>query len=752
MDSRPPAPIQAVPSLRVLQINLNKSQAATAELGRLGLEGRFDVALIQEPYFRPNSKTLPGLSEQGFRACFAGNPPLSAILVTNPGLSLFSHQSLSDDSITVATISSTTDTFVFVSAYHKGKPRHANVGRNSNATDLLKLSSVIDSFPGHKLCFGIDTNAYSYDWGSTEEDQRGVDLSEFLAADNITLLNDGHLATYCHQTTQASSFIDITAVSAPLLRSAQSWSVSRDTSLSDHRYIVFEFALVSVPVSARTHSKRFCLARADWDLFRRLLEEFKPVFSTLIDQATTSADVEALSASYMECVSAAARQAIPFSRPFSGSKDWWTPSLKALNREARRLRNRLSGRPRDYQQRLAQYKQAYRAFKKAHDKARFESFRQWSTVDTADPWGSIYNMLKTRQQRSAPLKPLVRPDGSRTSTERETIDLLLNKYFPQDNVTADTPLISSARIECLTPPDTSDDLPFSQEEVKSVIWKMKTRRSPGIDLITAPILRVITSVLLPEMTNWFNKCLSLGCFPSPFKKALIKFIPKPNSDLIDTEKAFRPICLLPTTGKALDSLLIKRIEWFLYTNGLMSDNQFGFVPQKSTVDAALHIVHQLEEYRDRDWCVYLFSLDIEGAFDSAIWALILMALKLKNCPKNLYRLAQSYFSDRWVLADTESCSVLHQATMGCMQGSPSGPTFWNILYDAITRLPLPPHCDLILYADDCSVRVAGSSIKVAAERANECLRIIHEWGRSIGLKFNASKTQINERWSRRTEP
>lgn len=726
--------------LRVCQINLNNCCAANSEVARLAAAKKWDVLLLQEPYIQPNSKTIPGL--HGYRVCFAGNPPRAAIAVTNPGLSLFFHQNLSDQYIAVATVSSATDKFVFVSAYHKGRPRNANRGDNANTQDLQRLSHVIGAFPSAKLCFAIDANAYSFEWGSEDEDARGSALTEFLAADNLVLLNDGQTPTYNHPTTRANSFIDITVVSPVLSPLIDRWYVSQDITFSDHRYILTEIALTSVPSNVRTHAKRFCVARADWDLLTRLLEEFKPDFRALVETATTTDEIEQLSDCYMEFVGAAARRAIPFSRPFDGSKDWWSPALKSLNKEARRLRNRLKGHHRDYAQRLAASKAAYKAFKKAHDKARFESFKQWCTVDTTDPWGSVYNMLKTKRQLSAPLKPLSRPDGSMTATEQETIDLLLTQYFPSDTTTEDTPTGVVARTVARHPPNTDNDLPFSESEVRATIWRMKTRKSPGFDLITAPILRVIASVLLPEITLWFNKCLSVGCFPSPFKRAVIKFIPKPNSDSITTAKAFRPICLLPTIGKALDSLLIKRIEWFLYTNGRMSDRQFGFVPQKSTVDAVLHAIRLTEQFRARGHCVYLISLDIAGAFDSAKWHFVLSALKARQCPQNLYRLAQHYFADRWVTAETESCAITRQATQGCMQGSPSGPVFWNVLFDDIHRIELPAGCSSQSYADDNFIIVTGGSVKVAAQRANLCLKLIHDWGTKIGLKFNASKTQI----------
>jgi len=50
---------------------------------------------------------------------------------------------------------------------------------------------------------------------------------------------------------------------------------------------------------------------------------------------------------------------------------------------------------------------------------------------------------------------------------------------------------------------------------------------------------------------------------------------------------YRPITLIDPGGKVLEKLLINRINHHLYSRGYMNEKQFGFRPQKSTVDAAL---------------------------------------------------------------------------------------------------------------------------------------------------------------------
>ena len=93
---------------------------------------------------------------------------------------------------------------------------------------------------------------------------------------------------------------------------------------------------------------------------------------------------------------------------------------------------------------------------------------------------------------------------------------------------------------------------------------------------------------------------------------------------------------------------------YLYSNGLLHQNQFGFTPQKSTTDAAVAAKYFTEEALTKGQIVALVSLDIKGAFNAAWWLSILKALRDFQCPQNLYNLTKNYFRDRATFISTNS--------------------------------------------------------------------------------------------------
>jgi len=72
----------------------------------------------------------------------------------------------------------------------------------------------------------------------------------------------------------------------------------------------------------------------------------------------------------------------------------------------------------------------------------------------------------------------------------------------------------------------------------------------------------------------------------------------------------------------------------VYSNAGLNSNQYGFIPQRGTVDAAMAVKEIIEGNLKQKDCTSVVSLDIRGAFDAAWWPSILRNLKELKCPKN----------------------------------------------------------------------------------------------------------------------
>ena len=177
--------------------------------------------------------------------------------------------------------------------------------------------------------------------------------------------------------------------------------------------------------------------------------------------------------------------------------------------------------------------------------------------------------------------------------------------------------------------------------------------------------------------------------------------------LSDEVNMFRPISLLDSGGKVLENLLINRINRHVFSRGHMNENQFGFRPQKSTVDAAMAIKSFVQESLDAGEVIALISFDVQEAFDAAWWPGVLSELKDCKCLKNLYKLTMSYFTKRTATLSTNSLRIEKAVTRGCRQGSCYGPGFWNLHFNSLLELKFMARTKVVAYADDFLVATRG---------------------------------------------
>jgi retron-type reverse transcriptase len=278
---------------------------------------------------------------------------------------------------------------------------------------------------------------------------------------------------------------------------------------------------------------------------------------------------------------------------------------------------------------------------------------------------------------------LQKPDRTITADMRETLTVTLEQLILEDNVQDDRlPQGNSSLAEQQI--DTPDDKDFTQDVVRQVVEGFKPRKAPGPDGITNEIQQLVYKGIPKTMTAIYNECLRTGCFPTNWKTARILPITKPGRE-------FRPISLINTAGKVLEKLLIKRTMNHLHKTKFLNENQYGFTPQKNTIDAAMEarkfIKPQLEEGR----VVIMVSLDVREAFDSAWWPAILKGLRDTKCPRNLYNLTLDYLKERKAAINIKSFNIEKRTTKGGPQRSCCGPGLWNIQYNPILNLRYTKH-------------------------------------------------------------
>jgi hypothetical protein len=193
-------------------------------------------------------------------------------------------------------------------------------------------------------------------------------------------------------------------------------------------------------------------------------------------------------------------------------------------------------------------------------------------------------MTAGETKRAAHTTTLRQQDGSLTKDLQGTLTLMIQKFSTEHNQEDDNDNHRQTRNLISKPMDTDDDVEFTELEFTNVIQYMINKKAPVEDGITNEVWKGVTKILPKYITAIYNKCLKEVFFPRRWKTAKIIPIVKPGKEGSDEVNNFRPISLLASGSNVLENLLTIN---HVYTRGYTNENQFGFRPQKSTVDKAM---------------------------------------------------------------------------------------------------------------------------------------------------------------------
>jgi len=411
---------------------------------------------------------------------------------------------------------------------------------------------------------------------------------------------------------------------------------------------------------------------------------------------------------------------------------WWTTDIaeqRSRCHKARRIYTRLRKRTDDAgcAEQLATFRAERKLLVTKIRAAKDENWRKLCELVDNDPWGLPYRIVMKKLNRKRTIPGLDLPGR---------LDSIVKTLFPTQ------PMFARDHI-----PVTQEDLDrvcFTIDEVKSAARGLPNGKAPGPDGVTNEVLKVAVNLYPQSFAEIVNSCMRSAYYPPEWKMANLVLLHKPGKAL-DNPSAYRPLCMLDSVGKWFEKLLTGRLREHLTKTGQAS-NQFGFRPGMSTLDAMSRVRAAVDHANARGQAYKLFvgmlTLDIKNAFNSARWDKILEALKRKKTPPYLYNMIGQYLSERKIIVHAPDGSARPvDVSCGVPQGSVLGPDLWNVLYDDLLGIPLPPDVEIIAFADDVALMATATVPFLLEERLQQALGDVTGWLAANGLELAIEKSE-----------
>lgn len=276
------------------------------------------------------------------------------------------------------------------------------------------------------------------------------------------------------------------------------------------------------------------------------------------------------------------------------------------------------------------------------------------------------------------------------------------------------------------------------QEVEFYINELKCNKSPGFDLITSEILKLLIQEVKFPLSYLINKILNDGYFPKSFKIGLIKPLHKKGSK--DTVENYRPITLTSSLSKVVEKIIKKRIVCYFEKYNIISKKQFGFKKGVSTEDAIIYLTSNIYKNLDKNKKVIAIFLDLAKAFDTVDHNIMVEVFEGLGFRGPALNLIKSYLNDRIQYVQIDKyISNPRPVTYGVPQGTVLGPILFAAYMNGL--LEIQSAGNISSFADDTVVCYSADTWNETKLILEKDLLNILNWFNKMSLTVNFDKTK-----------
>ena len=366
------------------------------------------------------------------------------------------------------------------------------------------------------------------------------------------------------------------------------------------------------------------------------------------------------------------------------------------------------------------YKLCRKKFKTVSREAR-RLFKQKIAFEAKDKPKSFWNYVGRKTKQSTNLQKVKNKDGLLTNSNLETA-CCLNQYFA--SVFTNENAIDAA--VCNVTEESLEDISFDHDTILYILKNLKVDKAPGPDGILPRVLLEAKEELVLPFSIVFEKSLNESHVPKDWKDAIVVPIHKKGKK--DLPGNYRPVSLTSIICKIMERMVRDSIMQFLDINGLLSEEQFGFIPGRSCVLQLLVCLEDWTSQLDAGAEVDIIYTDFSKAFNTVSHEKLIMKLYSLGIKGRVLQWISDFLRNRRQRVRVcDSLSHWESVTSGVPQGSVLGPVLF------------------VAYINDLSSFVQKGIIRLFADDAKLCKAITSDQD-YLELQRNLNLLNV---WSRK---
>ncbi|KAK3558090.1 hypothetical protein QTP86_009450 [Hemibagrus guttatus] len=256
-----------------------------------------------------------------------------------------------------------------------------------------------------------------------------------------------------------------------------------------------------------------------------------------------------------------------------------------------------------------EYKELQRRVEREVSKAKQKAYDElYTRLDTREGEKDLYRLARQRDRDGKDVQQVrvIKDRDGRVLTSEESVQRRWKEYFEE---LMNEENEREKRVEGVNSVEQKVDK-IRKDEVRKALKRTKSGKAVGPDDIPVEVWKCLGEAAVEFVASLFNRVLESERMPEEWRRSVLVPIFKNKGD-VQSCSNYRGIKLMSHTMKLWERVVEARLRKVVE----ICEQQYGFMPRKSTTDAIFALRILMEKYRDGQRELHCVFVDLEKAYD-----------------------------------------------------------------------------------------------------------------------------------------